>query len=863
VCLHGDAIAKVLARLVSAQYISDSLGAQKYSHGNNAIILQVIRFIQKADGKIFQPAILYLLEGLVKGLEAAIASPTSMQEKNRINDHELVEIMKISRLPGLPEISSDLLSAYCQRICTLVREDPVSTNLYEVAGLKRPTFQLSSLADKDESQFGDSATETCEPHTLEGFVDGMKKSRYCSIQGSGFTLSCKNFIAILDRTQVSSIPQDQLLEILDAFWEEAERCEFSRQVAMHLPPVLFHPSCIEVCINQYHLPGENFEGSLEALLSKALLRLQQLSKGRSYILSVLATSVRRAIFSNALIASILPFEEFILEYCNNPPASKPEFLFEMAAAEKLGHLAKHKSYASYYGQREWHAYAALIDLLRRWPEEQLAVAKGVLLKLVKPWRDQKIPVPIKSPWKTTLQLQAMLIFSDFCISESDADYYLESLTYALSNESWPRYRYLLEWIIARIYSQYQEKTCRILDDLSRADQFSPAHIASLIKLGLLVAPFQSESFTFKLLLHLVCFSASPKVHIRHEANFAFPVLFDLAEARAWSKITHDAAFVALNKFIRQLAKYHAEPWTIRTLRLDAIRDFCLVNIFQGRYLTIESPEKELAAYGDFVALEPRDHAEGLCCPPPRVLLGEEPLPIHDVAALRQKSDSNPDFIPGLVSNAAPDTVSVAAPVFLQTKAGFDFESLYPPTDSPFAKNQRPATVILVASLIDNPTNLGGLSRISESFGLEALYIDDLKKTAHKDFKATSVTSEKHFPIRPLKIADIPQFLVDAKRRGYEVVGVEQTDRSGILGEDSSQVADGTVNRGHDRKDLGTLPKRCVLVLGSEKGGITPEVLTVIDRCVEIRTVGVTRSLNVQTAGGIAVFEWWREWGGKN
>ena len=111
-CLHGDAIAKVLARLVSAQYISDSLGAQKYSHGNNAIILQVIRFIQKADGKIFQPAILYLLEGLVKGLEAAIASPTSMQEKNRINDHELVEIMKISRLPGLPEISSDLLSAY-------------------------------------------------------------------------------------------------------------------------------------------------------------------------------------------------------------------------------------------------------------------------------------------------------------------------------------------------------------------------------------------------------------------------------------------------------------------------------------------------------------------------------------------------------------------------------------------------------------------------------------------------------------------------------------------------------------------------------------------------------------------------------
>jgi len=34
-----------------------------------------------------------------------------------------------------------------------------------------------------------------------------------------------------------------------------------------------------------------------------------------------------------------------------------------------------------------------------------------------------------------------------------------------------------------------------------------------------------------------------------------------------------------------------------------------------------------------------------------------------------------------------------------------------------------------------------------------------------------------------------------------------------------------------------------LVLGSEKGGISTEVLAVVDRCVEIRTVGVTRSLS--------------------
>ena len=76
----------------------------------------------------------------------------------------------------------------------------------------------------------------------------------------------------------------------------------------------------------------------------------------------------------------------------------------------------------------------------------------------------------------------------------------------------------------------------------------------------------------------------------------------------------------------------------------------------------------------------------------------------------------------------------------------------------------------------------------------------------------------------------------------------------MLGEESALADTG--------KDIGTLPEKCVLVLGAERSGISSEVLAVVDRCVEIKTVGVTRSLNVQTAGAVAVYEWWREWGSK-
>ncbi|KAI8932105.1 hypothetical protein NX059_010990 [Plenodomus lindquistii] len=851
-CSHGNSLSNLVARLVSIQGTVSELGDGLPRQDGAIVISEIVRFIKNAGGRIFQSAILYLLEGVLAGLQKRHDTNSLNALTASVSSSELTEILSIARLPGLPEISSDLLAIYCREICLLIEPNLDTLALLGSAQLKGRVQRLRGSVNDTSLPIGNYSAKKNEIQTIEEFVVELTISKHRSIQ-SDFAGGCSLVASILDRTEASLIPQHELHEALQAFWDEAERCEFGRPLAMHLPSVLFHPTCVTICVQQHSIQRDVAEDSLQGLLSRALLRLQQLSKGRAYVLSVLAPSIRAAVLSNPSIATCLPIAEFVLEFLNNPPTSKPEFLFEVAAAEKLERIVEHRTYTSYYGQREWHAYAALIDLLRRWPQEQLHVAQKIMAELVKPWRDQKVPVPIKSPWKETLQLQGMLMISDYCITEANANEYLNSLMYALSHEPWPRYRYLLEWIIARIYYRFPGKTIRILDDLTLAAQHSPVHIASLIKLGLLVAPFESERFTTRLLLHLVCFSASPKVHIRHEANFAFPLLFSLAEDKQWEGILTTATFIALDNYIRQMDKFHADPWTIRTLRLDAINDFSITSIFQGRYLSIESPEKERAAYEDFVALEARDRAEGRYCPLPRIPLGEEVPPMSDATTLTSR------FEQVTKSGQAPG----GTPGFLQTKAGFDIDSIYPPPNMPFAENQRPASIILVASLIDNPTNLGGLSRISESFGLEALYIDDLKKTTHKDFKATSVTSEKHFPIRALQVPDMPQFLIDAKRRGYVVVGVEQTDHSGILGEDRHEEEGGGKNKMRYRKDVGTLPKKCVLVLGAEKSGISPEVLTVVDRCVEIRTVGVTRSLNVQTAGGIAVYEWWREWGGQD
>jgi tRNA guanosine-2'-O-methyltransferase len=52
-----------------------------------------------------------------------------------------------------------------------------------------------------------------------------------------------------------------------------------------------------------------------------------------------------------------------------------------------------------------------------------------------------------------------------------------------------------------------------------------------------------------------------------------------------------------------------------------------------------------------------------------------------------------------------------------------------------------------------------------------------------------------------------------------------------------------------------LPEKCILVMGSEKEGIPALILSECDVLIEIPQVGITRSLNVQTAAGIVLCEY--------
>ncbi|KAF2742199.1 hypothetical protein M011DRAFT_293158 [Sporormia fimetaria CBS 119925] len=825
VCGHGELLSEVIALFIKGSSPTT----------RRALLPSILRFVLDRGGRIFQYSIMYLLKGLLAGFK-------SQRNCTDLDASDFALLPRISRLPGLPEIAGDLNTVYCAEFCNTIYPVTEGASGTEMAGI--PGYDVLDARFRELKNVTGQGP-SAKPGTgqkissLDRFLRDLEDSKHGIIKDDYFAFACTQLINFLNRNS-GTVLYKELYDSLEALWEEADRQEYKRPAVVEVPPLFFHPKCIRLCTAAS--PGSDCE-LMRGLLTKVMNSLRRLSEGRPYLLSTFMGSLRKATFAQPSVITVLPFEELLYRFAQKPPVPKKEFLFEVAAGNELEQYIEHRNYSFYYGKREWHGYAAVVDILNRFPDQQLDTAQRLFDRLLEPWETQVKPVPIISKWKGTFQLQAMLLLSESCISEGTAPRYLSAFMHALILEQWPRWRFLLEWIIARIYFRFPHLAERILPDLADLDDSAPIQIASFMKLAILIVPhLGSEDFAVQFMTQLIPFSASPKVHIRHEAHWAIPIMWDLAQQNEWFKIIDNPAFRALNDSIRKLDRFKRPASTIRTLKLNIVEDFTLVQIFEGDYLTIETPERQFVTYDDFLNLWQSDGDVNLDAFPARVPLGVRKPHTHAVVEAQTSEDTN------------TPTQSDVPTAPLQTKSGFDLSSLLPPSGPPSATHERPASVILVASLIDNPTNLGGLSRISESFGLEALCINSLAHVGSKDFQSTAVTSHKHLPIHELKIPDVPAYLLEMKQAGWEVVAVEQTDRSGMLGEKKSDVS--------SNGDSGLLPERCVLVLGSEKAGVSAEVLAVVDRCVEIKTVGVTRSLNVQTAGGIAVYEWWREWGTK-
>jgi len=155
------------------------------------------------------------------------------------------------------------------------------------------------------------------------------------------------------------------------------------------------------------------------------------------------------------------------------------------------------------------------------------------------------------------------------------------------------------------------------------------------------------------------------------------------------------------------------------------------------------------------------------------------------------------------------------------------------------KQSTTGQLIVCATLVDKLTNLGGLCRTCEVFGVETFAIGSMRYLEEQQFKSLSVSAEKWVDIEQVMPVKLEQYLEDSKKEGYTIVGLEQTANSKTIQE-------------YEFK-----PKT-LLLLGNEKTGIPVNLIQLVDDCIEIPQQGLIRSLNVHVSGGIAIWEYSRQ-----
>lgn len=755
---------------------------------------------------------------LIRGVSNAF----EISDDITLNKGQSDNLLFISALRTLPEVATDYLVVQCWRIFSLS----------ESRAEKKLAAELSSIGQTRLQSLEAAAEIVKQNATLtDGSAISSPTKSQRDVKISASVEKCKTLL-LFTSTEAAQLQQD-----LEDIWSDLEFLEYPRALLVKLPAVFFNPTVFRVAFEE----NSDDEAGLRDLVVITLPRLLDIANRRSFLLAPLMASLRKVVLEAPQAATILDLEECILKVCQSPPEPGIDLRMEYSAIPLLSsHLdvSADACRDHYFGKGEGYGFAAYLDLISRIGTQQPDLVQSLLEKLLARWKRQKVPTPTISAWKTTLQLEVMLLcFEQFAATapRTSLDPMLKDFYFILSLEPLPRYRYLMEWTLVRMQIRHPELCSQTLDMLATKDhQSNPKFLASLMKMGVMLATAKSgtEDFARSLATTFIALSSSSKIIIRHESQWAFPQLMDHARSQEWTTILTNPAYTSLDEYIRSLPRFGDPPPERVMSKIDPVTDHTMSNLVEGLWTDLDYTRAPYTTHQDFATLYKDDSSLPTTNWPASCIPLGSAIPKPPRPSTTSAEDPTAQ---------KPKPMTQEEAIALQTKGTAYLKTSL--DDSSSSQQTKKHSLLVVASLIENPLNLGGLSRASEIFGAQAVYVRDPRVIAEKDFTSVAVSSHNHIDIMPLPVPEISAWTAKMKGEGWTVVGIEQTDRSVLLGSEGAE-----------------LPDKTILVLGSEREGMPAAVLGECDLLVEIPQVGVTRSLNVQVAAAIVLFEYGRQHG---
>lgn len=404
--------------------------------------------------------------------------------------------------------------------------------------------------------------------------------------------------------------------------------------------------------------------------------------------------------------------------------------------------------------------------------------------------------------------------------------HLETFVGLLATDPSPLVRIYIEWIIAlRIdcLPGKDEGLIQGLRDLIDAKEMKPTLICCyqrILVLHINQLPLSKQKQAYEKLLRVVIPCAtSNKATVRHFSMSLICTIYPQIRSRN-IEISTDLSSIVQNMYDSALTNTTLGAYRNGDALLwDISQDFNLVSLSGVIIMRINDHEIEFLTKEQYLTFLTQEQLSYLSVP-----VGEN---YEEMWIQNRKRNLN------------KTTLTVNKPAILnknplQTKSGAWETVMDNELDENRGHEIQRSDLIVVSSLVDKPPNLGGICRLCDVLGAGTLALHDLAVKKHPEFRNVAVTADYWMPMIEVAIDNIVQYLRQKKTEGYTLIGLEQTDNSVELNSDLK------------------FPKKSLILLGKEREGVPGELLAELDFCVEIKQVGVIRSMNIQTATAIIV-----------
>jgi len=157
------------------------------------------------------------------------------------------------------------------------------------------------------------------------------------------------------------------------------------------------------------------------------------------------------------------------------------------------------------------------------------------------------------------------------------------------------------------------------------------------------------------------------------------------------------------------------------------------------------------------------------------------------------------------------------------------------------KTAQKIPVCVVLDNVRSLLNVGSIFRTCDAFLVEKIWLCGITgQPPHREIQKTALGATESMEWGYLE--DITVLAKKLMTEGYQIIGIEQTDKSVLLNEFE-------INEN----------QKYALVFGNEVDGISDELLPSLDQAIEIPQQGFKHSLNVSVAAGIVLFHFFEEY----